>query len=193
MKDSEGEPHRRRQPRHRGPTGPPRRPPSASTALTSGTLHIDDIRGPNATGALKIVFADPGAADGTLSISKATTGDDTTITVNLATDANGLVTSTLDDIVSALGESSELLSDGKTTIGKAVKAYTDGTATALGSAQTVSTFNETNGSSIALESKNYGSSEKVNVNVLAGTFATTADDYTTESSRDIGSDIGGDD
>ena len=164
--------------------------PVATVALDSGTLRIDDIRSVNATGVLSIEFIDPAAADQTLSVTTTANGDDTTITVNLATDANSVVTSTLADIVDALAASSELLADGETTVAEALQTYTEGDDTALASAQAESDLDTTNGSTIALESVDYGSLEFVNVNVLSGTFATTSDDYTTETRRDAGEDIG---
>ena len=157
-------------------------------AVTSGTLRIDDNRGPNATGSLSISFGDPGAADQTLSVTTGSGGSNA-ITINLATDANGIVTSTLDEIVTALGSSTELLADGKTTVGSAIKAYTEGTSSGLASAQTTATLNEANGSTIKLESVGYGSAETVSLNVLSGKFDTTGDDYTSESRRDAGTDI----
>jgi flagellin len=162
----------------------------AETELDNGTLRIDDVRGPNATGTISVVFADPGAADQTLSLSITTSGDDTTITVNLATDANNIITSTIADVVDLLGSSTELLADGETTVAEAVQAYTEGDDTALVSPQAESDLDTTNGATIALESTDYGSSEFVNVNVLSGTFATLADDYSTETRRDEGVDIG---
>ncbi len=151
-------------------------------AVDQGTLNFIDNRPTGTAGTVNVVLADPGAASSPLGVSVSTSGDDSTITVNLATDGTGAITSTLDDIAAAINN------DG--TASPLVDASVNGDGTATSTALASTALNQSNGSVLAFESTDYGSRKFVGVNVLDGTFDTTADDNTTESRRDIGEDIG---
>ncbi|MFH5803598.1 flagellin [Alienimonas sp. DA493] len=156
----------------------------ASTDLDKGAIRIDDVRGPNNRGGVSIAFGDTGTSQA-LGIS--VSGDD--ITIQLATDANDVVTSTLADVKDLLESSGLTLSDG-TSIADALNIEIDGDDTLLANGLSASELDETNGTSLVLESEAYGSDEFVSVNVLDGSFDTTGiDDFSTESRRDTGEDI----
>ncbi len=158
----------------------------ASTDLTgatdAGTLAISDIRASGSAGTISIVYADPSANDAALGVSVATSGNNSVITVNLATDSSGNITSTYDDIAAALAASE----DASALVGAAVTGDGDAVASAVASADLTSA----NGTIIELQSTSYGSDAFVNVNVLSGTFGTTLADGTTEARRNTGTDIG---
>jgi len=157
---------------------------TAATDLDKGAIRIDDIRGPNNRGGVGITFGDTGTSQA-LGIS--VSGDD--ITIQLATDANDVVTSTLADVKDLLESSGLTLSDG-TSISDALNIEIDGDDTLLADGLASSSLNETNGTSLVLESESYGSDEIVSVNVLDGSFDTTGiDDFSTELRRDTGEDI----
>ena len=151
-------------------------------AIDAGTLNVSDVRSEGTAGTISVVYADPGANNAPLGVSVATAGDDTTITVNLATDGTGAITSTLDDIAAALAADA--------TASTLVSASVTGDGTNVAAAVAATQLNEANGTIIELESAGYGSDQFVNVNVLDGTFATTLSDGTTEARRDAGTDIG---
>lgn len=150
--------------------------------LDSGTININDIRPTNALGTVDVVFVDPAAANQPLSVAVTTNGDDSTITVNLATDATGALTSTLADIAAAINADE--------TASTLVDASTSGESTAVAAAQASTELSEANGTELVFESVKFGSRENVEINVLDGTFTTTASDGLTESRQDEGVDIG---
>lgn len=158
----------------------------ASTTLTGatdeGTIAVSDIRPSSSAGTISIVYADPSANNAALGVSVATSGDDSTITVNLATDASGNIISTLDDIAAALAAS--------TDASALVNASVSGDGDAVAGAVTSTALNEANGTILELESADFGTDEFVNVNVLSGSFTTTLADGTTEARRATGTDIG---
>jgi flagellin len=117
-----------------------------------------------------------------LSIGVVTTGDDSVITVNLATDGTGAIISTLDEIAAAIA--------GDTSASALIDATVSGDGTAVSAALASTALDQTNGSVLAFESAEFGSRQTVEVNVLDGIFNTTAEDNTTESRRDTGVDIG---
>ena len=159
--------------------------------LDSGTISFNDLRDSSALGNISVVFADPGANNATLGIVATANGDDTTITVNLATDGTGAITSTLDDIATAIGaETTEVLADGTTTVADALEANATGGASNPVTAVASTALSTANGTSLVLESSDFGTNKFVDVNVLGGTFATTEIDGTTEARRDTGVDIG---
>lgn len=151
-------------------------------ATDEGSITFNDLRPTNAAGTVDIVFADPGGNDAALGVVVTTNGDDTTITVNLATDSAGAITSTISDIAAAIAAD--------TDASALVDTATSGDTTAVVDALASTDLTEANGSEIVFESANFGSRESVEVNVLDGTFATVAADGTTESRRDEGVDIG---
>ncbi len=71
-----------------------------------------------------------------------------------------------------------------------VDATVKGNGSVVGTAQASTTLDQTNGSVLAFESSDFGSQKTVGINVLDGTFDTTAEDNVTESRRDTGTDIG---
>ncbi len=157
----------------------------ADTDLDVGLLKIDDVRGPNQRGGATFAVADPGGtADQDFELT--VTGD--AVSIQLATDADGVVTSTLTDISDALEDSGLTLSDG-TSLSEAFNVSVEGDGDQLADILTTSSLNETNGTSVALESADYGSAQNVTVNVLEGSFATTGSDFATESRRDSGEDV----
>ncbi|QDT15929.1 flagellin N-terminal helical domain-containing protein [Alienimonas californiensis] len=156
----------------------------AETDLDKGALRIDDVRGPNNRGGVSLAFTATGTSQA-LGIS--VSGDD--ITIQLATDANDVVTSTLEDIKDLLDSSGLTLSDG-TSIAEALNIEIDGDKDLLANGLSASELDTTNGTSLVLESEAYGSDEFVSVNVLNGTFGTTGiGDFSTELRRDSGEDI----
>ena len=58
-------------------------------AVDKGTLNFIDARPTGTAGTVNVVLADPGAASSPLGVSVSTSGNDSTITVNLATDGTG--------------------------------------------------------------------------------------------------------
>ncbi len=151
-------------------------------ALDAGTLNFIDARPTGSAGTVNVVLADPGANNSPLGVSVSTSGNDSTVTVNLATDGTGTITSTLDEIAAAIQNDSTASG----LIDASVTGEGNSVSTALGS----TALDQTNGSVLAFESANYGSREFVGLNVLDGTFDTTGSDNTTESRRDTGEDIG---
>ncbi|NNJ25467.1 flagellin [Alienimonas chondri] len=157
---------------------------TAATDLDKGAIRIDDVRGPNNRGGVSVAF---GATGTSQALAISVSGDD--ISIQLATDANDVVTSTLKDVKDLLDASGLTLSDG-TSVAAALNIEIDGDETLLADGLAQSTLNETNGTSLALESVGYGSDESVSVNVLDGTFGTTGiDDFSTEARRDTGADV----
>ena len=167
-----------------------------NSAAVAGTLLMDsaaalsdvtftDARATAGTGEfsadIEVVFTDPGASSQALSVAVSTVNGNERITVTLATDANSAVTSTAAQIKAAV----DLDTDAAALVTTAVEGVGSGIADAIlvdslaGGANAV----------LALTSQNYGSNEFVDVNVLAGTFATTLSDDSTASYRDAGSDV----
>lgn len=153
----------------------------AQTGLTggadAGTLNLYDNRAIGSAGNLNIVLADPGSANQALSV--AVSGS--TITVNLATDANSRITSTLAQVAAAINADS--------SASALAFAQASGDTANKATAVASTAFNAANGA-IALQSQNYGSDQFVDVTVLSGAFNTFAADNTTSARRDNGTDIG---
>ncbi len=168
---------------------------AASADLTGGTdagsLVFNDLRPSGSAGTISVVFADPGSNNASLGITTAASGDDTTVTISLATDGSGNITSTLDDIAAAVAaETTATLADGTTTVADALEATASGDGDNIASAVASTALSTANGTTIVLESSEFGASEFVDVNVLDGSFATTLIDGSTSSLRDSGADIG---
>ncbi|MEM1061956.1 MAG: flagellin, partial [Planctomycetota bacterium] len=153
----------------------------------AGALSINDVR-TDTTNALTVAFNDGQAANSTLTVTTAGNA----ITVNLAKDANGYITSTLTEIATALSTSTAALTNGG-TVRDSVELIVDGDGTNRAGELATTTLNTTNGNTIAFESVNFGSDEEVRVNVLNGTFNTSQrqeDGSLAAASRDNGVDIG---
>ncbi|MDZ4684647.1 MAG: flagellin [Planctomycetaceae bacterium] len=155
-----------------------------ATPLDGGTdysqLALTDKRTEGAAGTVSVVFVDPAAASQALSVAVTYSGDNSTITVNLATNAGSALTSTLDDIKTALEASA--------AANALVSVDLFGDDDSVAAAFTSTALDATAGTLI-LESEDYGSAESVEVNVLAGAFATYAADGESFSQRDAGVDI----
>lgn len=159
----------------------------ALTAITdgqggnAGSLKLNDMRAPGTAGAINITFVNGGASQA-FGVTATQSGGAWTIAVNLATDANSKSTTTLQTIADAVNALGGL--DG------VVAATIVGDGTERAQAMSSTTLSEANGSTLALESSDYGSDEFVNVNVLSGALETLATDGTTQTRRDAGTDIG---
>lgn len=159
----------------------------ASTALSGGVdgnggaVKFTDARAEGSSGTISVIFANPGSNNAALGISTsaADSNGNRTITVNLATNGSGAITSTAAQIVSAI--------QGDATASTLVNV----SATTAGVVSAAASGNLTQGvdAELVLKSHNYGSAEFVNLNVLSGTFATTLNDETTASYHDDGTDI----
>lgn len=170
---------------------------SIESAATAGTVTLDstnanadvvftDARATNGTAifseAVDIVFADPSANNATLGLSVVTDGNgDSTITVNLATNGDGTITSTASEI--------ESLINGNAQANALVSAAADGDGSGVAEAITSQTLADGTNAVLSLTSSNFGSQEFVDINVLTGSFATTLDDDSTSATRDAGSDV----
>ncbi len=142
---------------------------------TGGAVKFTDARAEGSAGTVSVSFANPGSNNAALGV--VVSGN--AITVNLATNGTGAITSTADDIVAAIQAStaaSALVN---------VKTDTDGVVGAVASTNLAEGTN----AELVLKSQNFGSSEFVQLNVLSGTFATTQNDSSTAGFRDEGTDI----
>ncbi len=163
----------------------------SATQLTGGTdglnndiSFIDKRADPSdATQLLNVEFLNAGS-DQTLSVSTAAATvlgiTTTTVSVNLATDSAGNITSTAKDV--------QDLINGDSTAFALFEATASGTGLEAVAAQ-ASTAVDAGSGALVLTSANFGSKEFVEVNVLNGTFATTLADNTTAAGRDTGLDI----
>jgi flagellin len=148
---------------------------------TGGGVKFTDARAEGSSGTLSVVFANPGANNAALSIStSAANGNgDRTITVNLATNGTGAITSTAAEIVAAIANDA--------TASTLVNAKVD-TAGVVGAVASTNLVTGNN-AELVFKSASFGSSEYVQLNLLSGTFVTTLDDETTVSYRDSGTNI----
>ncbi len=162
---------------------------AATTTMNSTNANADvtftDARATAGTGVftqgVEVVFADPGANSQPLSVAVTDDGANKLITVSLATDGSGAITSTANDIKTAV--------DGNTTAAALVSTAVEGDGTGVAEAIAQQTLSGGANAVLALTSQKYGSNEFVDVNVLSGTFATTLSDDSTAAVRDAGSDI----
>lgn len=159
-----------------------------ATALTGGTdasqLTLTDARTEGAAGAVNVVFANGGASQ-TLGVTVTHSGNDSTITVALGTDANSVVTSTMSQVAAAIAASAPA--------SNLVSVNLNGDGANLASTQASTALSASTGT-LVLESENYGSNESVAVNVLSGSFdtyqAAAGTTALTRANRDAGQDIG---
>ncbi len=158
----------------------------AADTLTGGTdqgiLRLGDNRTVGTSGTLSVVVDATGNSQ-TLGVSVGAADNDgnQVITITAATDANGVVTSTLADIATLINDDEDA--------SEVLLASTRGDSTSLGDDVASTALSLTNGD-IILESSEYGSSAKVNVTALSGSFQTTGKNDTTYTTRDFGADIG---
>jgi flagellin len=150
-------------------------------AATSGGVLFVDAREPGTAGTISVVLADPGSASQSLSfdITNPDANGNQTITINLATDGTGAVTSTAAQLASAIAADED------------VSALVTATSTQAGIVQAATTqaLTENEDSVLVLQSAEYGSRRYAEVTALTGSFATTLVDGTTASQRDTGEDI----
>ncbi|TWT59339.1 flagellin N-terminal helical domain-containing protein [Rubinisphaera italica] len=149
-------------------------------------ITFNDARAYGTDGVVNVVFASTSAANATLSVSVAATGtSDNTITVNLATDEFGNVTSTADEIRTFISTDT---SDGAATARGLVNVEVEGNGSEAVTAQAQQTVDIAS-RILKLNSSEFGENQFVAVNVLDGGFSTTTTDNVTESSRDTGKDL----
>ena len=144
-------------------------------------LSFTDVRSDPSVGTAQVNFVNAGA-DQTLSVSVGGTANDPDIVVNLATDADGNITSTAADI--------EALINGDTSASAIVTVTAEGDGSELVSATGGLQDIDAGSGALILTSDDYGSRQFVEVDVLTGSFATTLSDSTTAAGRDTGADIG---
>ncbi|MBI1312477.1 hypothetical protein GC176_14390 [bacterium] len=84
----------------------------------NSSVSFIDVRPDPSVGIIRVAFSDPGAANQTLSLSFGGSGDDHDITVNLATDANGKITTTAAEVAALI--------NGDATAGALVHATASG-------------------------------------------------------------------
>ncbi len=150
---------------------------------TNNDISFTDVRSDPSAGTVRIDFDNAGASQ-TLSVSVSTTGDDHDITVTLATDADGNVTSTAADVVALLN------ADSNVNVLVNASSEGDGSELVSDSGGLANGVVDAGSGALVLTSSGYGSDQFVEVNVLNGSFQTTLDDSTTVASRDAGADIG---
>jgi flagellin len=150
-------------------------------------ITFTDARTGTNTQGISVAFANGGASQ-SLGVTVGLDGNGNhLITVNLATDANGNVTSTAADIESFITSNA---SAGAVAARALVSADASGTGAGVVAARTADSLTASSGSDVlVLSSTNYGSNEFVEVNVLNGSFATTLEDNTTAAKRNAGADI----
>ncbi|MEX0717190.1 MAG: flagellin [Planctomycetaceae bacterium] len=166
----------------------------ALAALTGGSdganddVTFTDIRTGDQTQGISVAFVNAGA-DEELGVTVGLDGDGNhLITVNLATDSDGNVTSTSADIVAFLNTDGG--ADTVTARGM-VSAEAAGDGSGVVAAREAALLSESDGDDVLVfTSDNYGSRNFVQVNVLSGAFATTLDDGETAANRNAGADIG---
>jgi flagellin len=163
---------------------------AASTTFTDGhdglnnDVSFTDVRADPSAGTARIEFNDPAAADQALSISIGGTTDDPDITINLATDADGNITSTAADVAAAIND------DAAASLIVNATAEGDGSELVSDSGGLGSGVIDTGSGALILTSDSFGSNKFVEVDVLSGSFETTLNDSTTVAGRDAGADIG---
>lgn len=162
---------------------------SVST-LTGGTdgenngITFFDAQEFGATKTISVAFVNGGASQ---AFSLDLTEDATSIsfTFNLATDADGNITTTADDIRTFLdNDTGNAAVRSREVLDFDIEG--DGSEAVIAQASAVVDIDSR---ILQLTSDDYGSSEKVQVNVLAGTFATTGSDGVTASTYATGVDL----
>lgn len=144
-------------------------------------LSFTDVRADPSVGTAQVNFVNAGA-DQTLSVTVGGTANDPDIVVNLATDADGNITSTAADVAALIN------ADSSASAIVNVTAEGDGSelVSATGGLQDI----DPGSGALILTSDKFGSDQFVEVDVLAGSFQTLLNDSTTVAGRDTGADIG---
>lgn len=159
-----------------------------STALSGGadaaSLTISDARTAGSAGSVNVVFANGGASQ-SLGVAVTHSGNNSTVTVNLATDANSNITSNMSQVAAAIAASAPAKN--------LVSVSLAGDGNRLASTVSSTALSSTTGS-LVLESSDYGANEHVGVNVLSGSFdtysSTAGSTALTRANRNSGQDIG---
>ncbi|WP_336521964.1 flagellin [Planctellipticum variicoloris] len=162
-------------------------------ALTGGDdganndVTFTDVRTGSPTNDVKVAFVNGGNSQ-TLSITNSVdVNGDNVVTFNLATDANGNVTSTAADIADFLNNNSGAEAVAARLL---ISGEASGDGTGLVAARAADALTQSTGDDIVvLKSTTYGTAAYVELNVLNGSFETTLDDDVTVAKRDIGADI----
>ncbi|HUQ69307.1 MAG TPA: flagellin [Planctomycetaceae bacterium] len=151
-------------------------------AASSGGVRFVDAREPGTAGTISVVLADPGSASQALSfdITNPDANGNQTITINLATDGTGAVTTTASQLVSALAADEDA----------AALVEANSTQAGILQAATTQDLEEGDDSALVLQSTEYGSRQYVGASALSGSFLATLSDGVTEAARDSGVDIG---
>ncbi|MBI1345081.1 hypothetical protein GC163_02200 [bacterium] len=152
-------------------------------------VTFTDARTGTQTQAINVAFNDPAANSQSLSVTVGIDGNgDHLITVNLATDANGNVTTTADQLADYINTSSDA---GAVAARALVSAEASGDGSGVVADRDAAALSASTGTDqLILTSSDYGSKKFVEVTALSGSFVTTLNDDTTVSSRDAGTDIG---
>lgn len=162
-------------------------------ALTGGDdganndVTFTDVRTGSPTNDVQVAFVN-GGNNQTLSIANSVdVNGDNVVTFNLATDANGNVTSTAADIADFLNNNSGAEAVAARLL---ISGEASGDGTGLVAARAADALTQSTGDDIVvLTSTTYGSAAYTEINVLNGTFETTLDDDVTVAKRDVGADI----
>lgn len=148
-----------------------------SSGLVLSGVAFNDVRPNGSLGTVSVEFLDPGANNAALSVAVNTVGNDSTITVNLATDGAGTITSTAADVASAVNAdatASGLVSAVAQGAGSGVVAAAAATAVAQGNTSlTLSNV----GTAFSLNTYNYSGTDNGNI-VLSDRGADSSIDYT---------------
>lgn len=166
------------------------------TQLLGGTdgnnndITFNDARSYGTAGQVRIAFADPSTSGGSLSVSVADVSgtSDKLVTFSLATDANGNITTTADDIKNLIETGT---SAGAVAARDLVNLEIEGDGSELiKAAPAAGTLTVDVASRILkLQSEEYGADEFVQINVIAGAFDTKLNDNVSIASRDAGQDL----
>ncbi len=151
-------------------------------------VTFTDVRTGTNAQSINVRFVDPGANSSALGITTGLDGSGNhLITISLATDGSGVITTTAAQLATFLNTSS---SAGAVAARALVSADDSGDGTGVVAARSAAALTASTGSDVlVLESDNYGSKQSVSVTVLSGSFATTLSDGTTAAARDVGTDI----
>lgn len=162
-------------------------------ALTGGDdganndVTFTDVRTGSPTNDVKVAFVNGGNSQSLSITNSVDVNGDNVVTFNLATDANGNVTSTAADIANFLNNNSGAEAVAARLL---ISGEASGDGTGLVAARAADALTQSSGDDIVvLKSTNYGSASYAEINVLTGTFETTLDDDVTVAKRDVGTDI----
>ncbi len=163
-------------------------------ALTGGDnganndVTFTDVRTGEQTQSINVAFADPGANNSPLSVAVTIDGNgNQLITVNLATDNTGAVTTTAEELSDYINTSSDA---GAVAARALVSAEASGDGSGVVAARSAAELSESTGEDVLVfTSSEYGSRQFVEVTALSGNFQTTLADGSTIAQRDAGADI----